>query len=411
MRLIVICLFFISTSAVIAQEKSILFIGNSYTAAYHLPALVDSLAVANEHTVFIDSHNPGGTRFEQHKTNPTALDKIASRNWDYIVLQDQSQIPALPIEIVGAMNSPENAADLNDIIKDNYACTEVVFYMTWGRKTGDADFCPDYPPVCTYEGMQDELSSAYVLMANENDATVAPAGEAWRAVINDDPDIELYSGDGSHPNINGTYLTACVMYATMFQSPSLGTTYTAGIDAELAAYFQTKADEVVFGTPEVWRIGANDLLANFNYEETSPLTYSFSSEDEAATAWEWNIDGTVYLTENPIHTFPAINEYTVELTTNNDCDTSTRSLIMNLAADAGIENNETTFSIYPNPNNGIFKIDGVYAGEDLRIIDLTGKIVFEEQLKNTIETINISFLPAGIYFLAINHSKQKISIR
>ena len=248
-------------------------------------------------------------------------------------------------------------------------------------------------------------------MANENDATVAPAGEAWRAVINDDPDIELYSGDGSHPNINGTYLTACVMYATMFQSPSLGTTYTAGIDAELATYFQTKADEVVFGTPEVWRIGANDLLANFNYEETSPLTYSFSSEDEAATAWEWNIDGTVYLTENPIHTFPVINEYTVELTTNNDCDTSTRSLIINLAADAGIENNETTFSVYPNPNNGVFKIEGENAGEDLRIIDLTGKIVFEAQLKNTIETINISYLPAGIYFLTIQNSKQKISIR
>ena len=30
-----------------------------------------------------------------------------------------------------------------------------VFFMTWGRENGDDMNCPNWPPVCTYEGVDD----------------------------------------------------------------------------------------------------------------------------------------------------------------------------------------------------------------------------------------------------------------
>ena len=39
-----------------------------------------------------------------------------------------------------------------------------------------------------------------------------PAGEAWRAALEEDPSLELYGSDGYHPAPLGTYLTALVVY-------------------------------------------------------------------------------------------------------------------------------------------------------------------------------------------------------
>jgi hypothetical protein len=51
-----------------------------------------------------------------------------------------------------------------------------------------------------------------------------PAGEAWDVVHDRDPAMfqSLYSGDGSHPSYDGSYLTALVMLNRL-----LGTELTA----------------------------------------------------------------------------------------------------------------------------------------------------------------------------------------
>ena len=40
---------------------------------------------------------------------------------------------------------------------------------------------------------------------------VAPVALAWERSIEERPDLELYEGDGVHPNIAGTYLTISVL--------------------------------------------------------------------------------------------------------------------------------------------------------------------------------------------------------
>src|SRR5262249_46570037 len=48
----------------------------------------------------------------------------------------------------------------------------------------------------------------------------APVGLAWQAALKARPDFALHVADKSHPNPAGSYLAACVFYATIYgQSP------------------------------------------------------------------------------------------------------------------------------------------------------------------------------------------------
>ena len=397
-----ICSFFIAHT----QTKLVLFIGNSYTAVNDLPNLVYNIALANGDTIYYEANAPGGSYFNAHKTNPTTLAKIASRDWDYVVLQEQSQLPALPLEIAGVDYSPPSATDLCDLIRENDSCTDIVFYMTWGRKEGDVTFCADVPEMCTYEGMQLLLREAYIGFAEDNEAAVAPAGMGWKSVIDDDPTIELYSGDGSHPNINGSYLTACIFYATLFQESPIGNTFHAGITDELALYLQTKAHEIVFDSLEIWRIGEGDLVPEFDFSKVF-FTYTFENVG-SGTVLNWTIDGDLYSEENPVHVFPEDGYYDVTLTVFDACDTvSITETILVGVDDAGIiQDNLNSFLLYPNPVNEQLYIR-LNSEETVQIYDVLGrKLIHLSAITNT--EIDMANWPTGTYLVQIGTEFSKI---
>ncbi|MGB1318540.1 MAG: hypothetical protein ACPG5W_10050, partial [Flavobacteriales bacterium] len=193
------------TASSLAQETSVLFLGNSYTQTQNLPGTLYNLALAGGDTIYQESNTPGGYTLEGHSTNATTLSKIASRDWDFVVLQEQSQRPSFGEAQVAAQVYPF-AEILVDSIRSNYQCTEPIFFMTWGRRDGDQQNCAGFPALCTFEGMQERLRNAYLEMTFDNDATVAPCGAAWQqmALVNNTFWNGLYSGDGSHPSAWGT---------------------------------------------------------------------------------------------------------------------------------------------------------------------------------------------------------------
>ena len=164
-----------------AQVTEILFIGNSYTYVNDLPLLLKNVALSFGDTIVSDQNTPGGYQLIQHSTNTTTLSKIASRNWDFVVIQEQSQKPSFSPSQVANDVYPY-AQILNDSIKSNYSCSESIFYMTWGRKNGDAGNCASNPSICTYAGMQQRLRDSYMQMSSDNNATTSPVGVAWATV-------------------------------------------------------------------------------------------------------------------------------------------------------------------------------------------------------------------------------------
>ena len=216
-----------------AQSTHVLFIGNSYTGVNDLPEMTRQLALSIGDTLVVASSSPGGMTFQGHTTNATTQSLIDQGNWDFVVLQEQSQLPSFPPSQVASDCLPYAQA-LVDTVRARTPCAEAVFYMTWGRENGDADNCAFWPPVCTYEGMQQRLRMSYLQMAQDNSAECAPAGMAWKRVREDFPTIDLYASDGSHPSVAGSYLVACTMYSTFFRTSTVGATFTSSLDPATA---------------------------------------------------------------------------------------------------------------------------------------------------------------------------------
>lgn len=220
-RTLFLFLFLIFTAT--AAPKKILFIGNSYTGG--IRGAVAKLIKESPHTdtelTFI---NPGGKTLEFHLKNQATIEKIKNGKFDFVVLQDQSQTPA-----VFPKKFDKAAVELDKIIDQSGAQT--VFYQTWGRRDGDKMNKERFP---TYEKMQKALSKSYSSAAQKCRAKLARVGDTWALVRKADDKLgrELYRGDGSHPSGKGAYLAACVFYRNFFNEDSAKSKFTGGLSEE-----------------------------------------------------------------------------------------------------------------------------------------------------------------------------------
>ncbi|NDD55938.1 hypothetical protein EBZ39_19080, partial [bacterium] len=128
--------------------------------------------LSKKFTAYNCSSTPGGYTFQQHSIDVNTLNYIQQGGWDYVVLQQQSQMPSFPDNDVIANTYPY-ARFLDSMINEYNDCAETVFYMTWGRQNGDASNCANWPPVCTYQGMDSLLRLRYTNMANDNNAILS----------------------------------------------------------------------------------------------------------------------------------------------------------------------------------------------------------------------------------------------
>jgi hypothetical protein len=245
------------------QTKRVLFLGNSYTYANNLPQLVADIANSTGKTLIFDMNAPGGYYLGQHLTNPTSLAKIASGNWDNVVLQDQSIALAYPSTY---MNSIPYSVKLDSIIKAHNLCAQTMFYSTWGRKPGDTYLCT--PPECavdtwitrTYYEMDSTITSHYKVFADSVKASMTPVGAAWRYIRQNYPSIELFESDESHPSLAGSYAAACCFYATIFRSDPTLITFNSGLSAADAANIKYAVKQTVYDHLSDWNVGPYDYL-------------------------------------------------------------------------------------------------------------------------------------------------------
>ncbi len=191
----------------------VLFIGNSYTSINDLSAVFTAVAAKHGHAVYAEMVAPGGARLADHAASADVLEKIRAGHWSYVVLQEQSQIPSVEAARAGQMYPAARA--LTDAIR--HAGARPVFFATWGRQTG-------WPEngLANYATMQAQITLGYRTIAAELHAVLAPVGDAWAEVAAQHADIPLWQADGSHPTVQGTFLAANVLLATMFHETPRG---------------------------------------------------------------------------------------------------------------------------------------------------------------------------------------------
>jgi PKD repeat protein len=414
MKKILLVLFIIATSNLNAQPKKILFVGNSYIYTNNLPLVLYNLALSNGDTIIYDSSTPGGYTFLQHTTNATTLSKINAQAWDYVILQEQSQKPAFPPSQVQTETYPY-AAQLNDLILANDSCTQTVFFMTWGRKYGDASNCAFYPPLCTFEGMQWRLRGSYLEMGDDNEALVSPVGEAFKYSRMADSTINLYTPDNSHPSLMGTYLAACTFYATIYETSPIGLSYNAGLTANQAAFLQQIAHQTVFDSLSLWNINEFEPQASFTFNQAvgTPYQYQFTNTSNNSNNYLWYFgNGDSSTTSNPLYTFSGAGVYTVTLVVSNGCISDTINQEITISQFNNLNENELEyFSVsHQNQTLQINIKQNISAQYNVNIYNASGNRIYQHlNLNSPIEFINTSQWRNGIYIVECKSNNQQFT--
>ncbi len=385
------------------ESKSVLFIGNSYTAVNNLPEMIKLAAISAGDELIFDANIPGGTTFQQHSTNAQTLSKINSKAWDYVVLQEQSQLPSFPDNQVETSVYPYATA-LNNQILANNSCTETLFYMTWGRKNGDAQNCPMWPPICTYFGMDDLLAQRYLQMATDNNAEVSPVGAVWRQIITQNPSLELYSSDESHPSLLGSYAAALCFYTTIFRKSADEVLYTANLPGDQVAIVKAAVNQVVFANFPQWFIGKYDASADFEITgDDTTLTFTAEIQDGATYSWDFG-DGSSAQGVAATHTFAAAT-YSISLTVTLCGKSETTTQMVTVSALSNNDLKNTNFKIYPNPATTILNIT-TKSGVAVKtaIYDMLGRKC--NITSNDAQSLDISALESGSYLIVISQESN-----
>jgi hypothetical protein len=192
----------------------ILFVGNSYVYSNNLPEILEVITNnSSNDSLYSEMVTIPGSTLQIQWELGEALQKIHSKNWDYVILQGHSTLGLRLINGQLRINDPGNFYKYvrlfnEEITKDS---SETLLLLTWAKK-----FAPEHQP---------KINNAYLNIGNELDIKVIPVGTAWQEVLNNYNDIELYWNDGSHPTFEGSYLTACVIYSSLFEKSPVGLIY------------------------------------------------------------------------------------------------------------------------------------------------------------------------------------------
>ena len=182
----------------------------------------------------------GGWTLNDHIQSPETLNLLNSSGWNFVVLQEHSQIPS--VEPARSQGMYPVARELVQKVKAIHATP--IFFITWAHRDG----FPEHG-MNTYESMQSQITSGYLEIAHQLNATVAPVGPAWSMAMKEHPELSLWQEDGSHPTETGTYLATCVFYVVIFHEGPDGLSYRGDLSKETAKILQTVASHIALNTP------------------------------------------------------------------------------------------------------------------------------------------------------------------
>jgi subtilisin-like proprotein convertase family protein/PKD repeat protein len=152
-------------------------------------------------------------------------------------------------------------------------------------------------------------------------------------------------------------------------------------------------------------------VASFSYSaQCQALTFFNESaySDGASFFWEFG-DGIESSAENTSHVYNLDGSVQVTLTVTNDCGTSDTTVNVVVIKCVGIDETVVDqLSLYPNPTNGLVNVffnSGKAQNYMLNVVDVTGKVLYTENLNNFVgqynNPIDFSRFAAGMYIFRV----------
>ena len=211
LRLILLVVLLTGCNAIAGSSLRVLFIGNSHLAVNDVPGLLAELARSEDRRLEYVSVLRSGFTLENHWNAGDALTMIRRGGWDAVVLQPQSLEP-----VEQTANYFKFVRLFNTEIRKTGART--LLHLAWARK--DLGKPLELQPHWTKPTLE---------IASEIGAGVVPVGIAWTNSLSSFPELVLYSSDGNHATLAGSYLAACTYYAAFYQKSPVGKPSPAGL--------------------------------------------------------------------------------------------------------------------------------------------------------------------------------------
>ena len=198
------------------KNIKVLFLGNSYTYYNALPKVFAKLSSLNGKKAVVKTVARGGMRLSNHSKNESVESLIQRESFDWIVLQEQSTTP-----LTDQNQMYEAIRALHKVSKPRRS--NLLLFLIWARKyaknlnvkLGDQRY---FDRFATSEDAQRELTRIHKAIADEINCEIAPVGNVWQEVHNKNHRLHLWESDRSHPTKVGSYITAMVFYASIYNA-------------------------------------------------------------------------------------------------------------------------------------------------------------------------------------------------
>lgn len=185
----------------------ILFIGDSLSGwSIGLDAYIRGMTASSDPPILLETDTVfiGSATLKKQWEHGRALDAIRDGDWQLVVIQEDL-----------AMSAP------NDAYFDKAVATFHDYARQFANEIDQVDglvvFYANQEYGYPLRKSVEDFHAANVDIAAELGARVAPAGLAWARVRAMNPDLVLYAGDKIHAAPAGMYLTASVLYATIYE--------------------------------------------------------------------------------------------------------------------------------------------------------------------------------------------------
>ena len=187
--------------------RPVLFIGNSLTYYNDLPLIVEALAdsvpglTPTQRISTAMAAYPDFALYD-HWADGNAVRAIDNKTkWDVVILQQ------------GSSALEESRVLLRDWTKRfdekiRAAGARTAMYAVWPNAARQFDF--------------DRVNESYTLAATDVGGMLFPVGEAWRAAWRRNANLALYSSDGLHPTVSGSYVAGLVITSMLLDKSPVG---------------------------------------------------------------------------------------------------------------------------------------------------------------------------------------------
>lgn len=210
MRYLIIWVILFSQVAIAQQKEKILFVGNSFTFYWNLPSQLEKMGLEQNLFWEVYQSTAGGASLRDHwqgNKNLKTQEILSKTTFDRVIFQDYSSYPIKFID-----TTEHYFSKLKTLLPSQ---TKVYLYATWMYP--NFSFEGDL----SYDSKEIESNLRSISKQYPN-TKIIPVGRAFDLFSSKYPEINLLTDDAKHPSQNGTYLAACVFYASFSGRSSKG---------------------------------------------------------------------------------------------------------------------------------------------------------------------------------------------